>query len=177
MSDHPAREPDPPRSSFFGSIWRGTRVTARAPFTTFPADQILENARLIRTLAGRLIASPQPKVFTTEASRIDLADTSFGFEVSSDLMRPGIAAQRRQTARLAYASFGLGWVFVVLWIWRGLNSGLGGPHLLGAIQFLPFCAIFFLVAFKNAQVNWQLRTGQLGSAGDYLRSSELFWPN
>ena len=179
MRPHPTGQPGPPRSSVFGSVWRGAKATVRAPFSTFPAEQIRENARLIRALAGRLRgrAAPEPRVFRTEDGRIDLPATSFDFGLSADALQGRIAARRRQTARLAYASFGLGWVFVALWLWRGLTSGLGGLHIVGALQFIPFCAIFFLVAFKNAHVNWQLRTGQLGSAGDYLRSPEPFWPS
>ena len=178
MGQHSGGQPDSPRPSVFGSIWRGTKATIRAPFSTFPAEQIRENARLIRTLVARLRRppEPEPRVLRTEDGRIDLVATSFDFGLSSHGLQGRIAARRRQTARLAYASFGLGCVFVVLWLWRGLTSGLGGLHIVGALQFIPFCAIFFLVAFKNAHVNWQLRTGQLGSTGDYLRSPEPFWP-
>ena len=178
MGQHSRGQPDPPRSSVFGSIWRGTKATVRAPFFTFPTAQIRENARLIRSLAAQLRRppEPEPRVFRTEDGRIDLLATSFDFGLSSHGLQVRIAARRRQTARLAYASFGLGCVFVVLWLWRGLTSGLGGLHIVGALQFIPFCAIFFLVAFKNAHVNWQLRTGHLGSTGDYLRSPEPFWP-
>ena len=49
------------------------------------------------------------------------------------------------------------------------------PHGLGA-GVHPFCAVFFLLAFKNAWQNWQLRTGRLGSALDYLTTTERFWP-
>jgi hypothetical protein len=45
------------------------------------------------------------------------------------------------------------------------------------LEFIPFCAIFFLVAFRNAHVNWQLRIGHLGSPAAYLRSPEPFWPS
>lgn len=48
--------------------------------------------------------------------------------------------------------------------------------MLTAMQFAPFCLVFFLAAFRQAHVNWQLRTGVLGSAGDYLRSAEPFFP-
>jgi len=44
------------------------------------------------------------------------------------------------------------------------------------LQFAPFCLVFFLAAFQQAHVNWQLRTGRLGSAGEYLRSADPFWP-
>ena len=172
-------EQQTPKRGVFRSIWRGTWTVIRVPFSTFPIGAIRDNARLIGALVERLRrpADPEPRLFKTEDGRIDLQATSFMLGLSAYAMHDRIAHRRRQTTRLAYLSFGLGWVFVALWIWRGLVSGLGGLHLLGAVQFIPFCAIFFLVAFKNAHANWQLRTGQLGSAGDYLRSPEPFWPS
>jgi hypothetical protein len=37
--------------------------------------------------------------------------------------------------------------------------------------------VFFLLAFKNAWLNWQLRTRRFGSAMEYLTTAEHFWPN
>ena len=148
------------------------------PLSAFPVQAIRDNANLIRDLLHRIgrHAPPEPRVFRTEDGRLDLAATSFMLGLSAHAMQDRIVRRRRETARLAYLSFAVGWVFVVLWVWRGLVSGLGGVHLLGALQFIPFCAVFFLVAFKSAHANWQLRTGRLGSVGDYLRSPEPFWP-
>jgi len=178
--ERPSNKPPIAGSSVFGSLWRGTKSTLQAPFSTFPVEQIRTNARLIRLLAGQLRSSPPPeprtRVYCAEDGRIDLAATSFGLGLSSHGLDQRIQLRRRQTARLAYSSFGAGLAFVALWLWRGLVSGLGGWHLIGALEFLPFCAIFFLVAFRYAHMNWQLRTGQLGTASAYLCSPAPFWP-
>ena len=52
----------------------------------------------------------------------------------------------------------------------------GGGRFWAAVQFLPFCAAFFVLAFRNAWANWQLRTRRLAPAGAYLRTAEGFWP-
>lgn len=180
MARDPIELRAPNRPSLVGRFWRGTKSTVRAPFSTFPAAAIGENARLLRRLFDQVRRGAEEdartRTFRTEDGRLDVPATAFNLGLTAGKLELRILARRRQTARLAYGLFGLGCVFVLLWVGRGLTSGLSGPHLVGALQFTPFVAIFFLVAFKNAQVNWQLRTGQLGSAADYLRSPEPFLP-
>ena len=172
-------EPPPRRSHFLGSVWRGAKSTVRAPFTAFPGRQIVENGRLIGFLYGRIrVGRPsETRVFRAEDGSIDMTATSFTLGLSMDRLRARMAQRRRQTARLAYLSFGLGVVFFVMWLYRAWAWNFEGSRMLAAIQFVPFCAVFFLVAFKNAHANWQLRTGYLGSASEYIHSSEPFWPS
>ena len=168
------------RSSVSGRVWRGTKAAIRAPFATFPAAAISENARSIRRLYDQIRSNvneePQVRTYLTEDNRIDLMATGFMLGLGDDGLQQRIARRRRQAARLSYASLTLGCLFVVLWVWRVLTSEWSGSHLLGAVQFTPFVAIFFLVAFKYAHINWQLRTGTPGSASEYLRSPEPFLP-
>lgn len=177
--DRPSRSSQT-RPSLFGRLWRGTKAAIRLPFSTFPAAAIGENARLIRRLYNQVRSivedERQLPTFITEDGRIDMAATAFSLGLNDDRLERRIRARRRQTARLSYASLALGCFFVALWMVRGLTSGLSGPHLLGALQFMPFVAIFFLVAFNYAHINWQLRTGRPGSAADYMRSPEPFLP-
>lgn len=180
MARGSSRKPAQSRPSLLGRVWRGTKASVRAPFSTFPAAAIGDNARLIRRLYNQLGSGPdednRSRTYRTEDGRIDLAATGFSLGLNDAKMELRIKARCRQTARLSYGSFALGCVFVVLWVVRGLTSGLSGPHLVGALQFTPFVAIFFLVAFKYAHINWQLRTGQAGTAADYLQSPEPFLP-
>ena len=179
MEQNSSGQPGPSQASVFGSIWRGARSAAAAPLSTFPIEQIRQNALLIGDLARKLRRRPasDPRVLRTEDGQLDLLGTGFDLGLSPRALQVRIASRRLQTARLAYASLMLGCVFLLLWIYHALTSHSGGPRIIGTLQFVPFCAILFLVAFKNAHVNWQLRTGQLGSAIDYLRSPEPFWPH
>ena len=45
-----------------------------------------------------------------------------------------------------------------------------------SVEFLPFCLLFFLVAFNNALLNFQIRMRRLATWRDYLLTSESFWP-
>ena len=166
--------------SLTGRVWRVAKAAIRLPFSTFPTAAIAENARLIRRLYEQVRSNVEDErqvpTYITDDGRIDLTATAFSLGLNDDRLERRIRARRRQTARLSYASLALGCFFVALWVVRGLTSGLSGPHLLGALQFTPFVTVFFLVAFKYAHVNWQLRTGRPGSASDYLRSPEPFLP-
>lgn len=169
-----ARRPRP-RS---GRLWRGAKLVLGAPASAFPLGQIVRSGRLISGLASDLRAGPRPThtVLQQRDGKLDLAATAFVHGLSDAELRRLVFVRRRQTARLAYLAFGMGWVFVGVWLWRVLDLEGTGQRIVTGVQFAPFCLIFFLTAFKQAHVNWQLRTGKVGSAGDYLRSPEPFWP-
>jgi hypothetical protein len=48
--------------------------------------------------------------------------------------------------------------------------------VLPAVEFAPFCLVFFLVAFLSGLENYQLRTRRLATAWEYLNNSGRFWP-
>ena len=169
-----ARRPRSPRSW----IWRGTKLVLGAPLSAFPLGQIVRNGHQIGSLVSDLRQGPRPPraVPQHRDGKLDKAATAFVYELSAAELDKRLALRRRQTARMAYFAFGLGWIFVAAWMLRLLHLDWAGQRLMAALQFAPFCLAFFLTAFKQAHVNWQLRTGLLGSASDYLRSAEPFWP-
>ena len=169
-----ARQPRPRR----GWIWRGTKLVLGAPLSAFPLGQIVRNGRQIGSLVSDLRQGPRPPRVVPQHrdGTLDKAATAYALRLSEAELDERLAQRRRQTARMAYFAFGLGWMSVAAWLLRLLHLDWMGQRLMAALQFAPFCLAFFLTAFKQAHVNWQLRTGQLGSAGDYLRSTEPFWP-
>ena len=175
-ADRPAeaRQSRPVRSW----IWRGTKLVLGAPLSAFPLRQVIRNGRQIGGLISDLRQGPRPPQAVPQhrEGRLDKAATAFVCELSEAELDKLLNLRRRQTARMAYFAFGLGWMFVAAWLLRLLDLNWTGQRLMAALQFAPFCFAFFLTAFKQAHVNWQLRTGLLGSAGDYLRSAEPFWP-
>ena len=175
-ADRPAeaRQSQPVRSW----IWRGTKLVLGAPLSAFPLRQVIRNGRQIGDLVSGLRQGPRPPraVPQHREGKLDKAATAFVCELSEAELDKLLSQRRRQTARMAYFAFGLGWMSVAAWLVRLLELDWTGQRLMAALQFAPFCLAFFLTAFKQAHVNWQLRTGLLGSAGDYLRSAEPFWP-
>ncbi len=169
-----ARQPRSPRSW----IWRGTKLVLGAPLSAFPLGQIIRNGRQIGSLVSDLRQGSEPPraVPRHRDGKLDKATTAIAYGLSEAELDKRLALRRRQTARMAYFAFGLGWIAVAAWLLRLLHLDWAGQRLMAALQFAPFCLAFFLTAFKQAHVNWQVRTGLLGSAGDYLRSAEPFWP-
>ena len=161
-----------------GWAWRSTKLVLGAPAAAFPLGQIVRNGRQLGKTMSDLRRGPKPPQVVPKQSdgMIDLAAMAFVSGLSKGELGERLALRCRQTAATAYIAFGLGWVFVVAWLVRLLSLDWAGQRLLTALQFAPFCLVFFLIAFKHAHANWQMRTGLLGSAGDYVRSAEPFWP-
>jgi len=150
-----------------------------APLSAFPLGQITRNGQQqLGSLVSYLRQGPKPPraVPQHREGKLDKAATAFVYELSETELEKFLSLRRRQTARMAYYAFGLGCISVIAWLLRLLDLDATGQRSMAALQFAPFCLVFFLTAFKQAHVNWQLRTGLLGSAGDYLRSAEPFWP-
>jgi len=161
-----------------GWVWRGAKLVLGAPLSAVPLDQIIRNGRQLGQILSDLRRGPKPPraVLQRPDGRMDTAAMAFIYGLSESELGEHLARRRRQTAVTAYIAFGLGWVFVGAWLLRLLSLDWTGQRVVTALQFAPFCLMFFLTAFKHAHANWQMRTGLLGSAGDYLRSAEPFWP-
>ena len=175
----PAEETPPRRRSFFGKIFRGTGWLMTAPVTWLGADRIKHGWSLIGDLFGLLRSGPtqDDRFKTGSGSMFDLPTTAFSFGLTVRQIEAQLAARRRQTARISYAALALGVLFLVGWIWHALSSPWTATRLSSALYFLPFCAVFFLVAFYNALLNFQIRSGRLASWLEYLETSDGFWPN
>ena len=105
-----------------------------------------------------------------------MAATALSHGLSVASLEEQVFRQRRQTTRMAYLAFAGGWLSLGWWLWQALTTPWSAGRMVLGLEFIPFCAVFFLLAFKNAWQNWQLRTGRLGSALDYLTTTERFWP-
>ena len=161
-----------------GFVWRGTKLVLGGPVKALSLDQIAQGGRFISNLVSDLKRGPAPKpaIPRQPDGKLDRLATAHAYGLSEVQLDECLALRRRQTARLAYLAFGLAWLFLGAWLIRLLSLDGTGQRMLTAVQFAPFCLVFFLAAFRQAHVNWQLRTGLLGSAGDYLRSAEPFFP-
>lgn len=176
-------QPDKPpaagrRRTKQGYVWRGTKMVLGAPIAALSLGQIMQNGRLIRGLVSDIKRGPLPPrvIPITPDGKLDFSATAIAYGLSTRDLEAHLAKRRGQTATMAYLAFALGCTFVALWFWRLLELDGTAVRLLVGLQFAPFCLVFFLAAFQQAHVNWQLRTGRLGSAGDYLRSPEPFLP-
>jgi hypothetical protein len=171
-------DPGRRKPSFFRRNWRRATFVAGGPVANVGSQEISEGRRLIGDLWGliRRGAPADARLKTDGDGYIDLMATAFLYGISVEALVERLRFRRGQTARAAYAMFGLGSVSLVLWIYGALRMRMSGARLFSALEFLPFCTLFFLLAFKSAWMNWQLRTRRLGSPVAFLTTTEPFLP-
>ena len=113
------------------------------------------------------------------SGRIDIQATAAAMDMDPASFMSRIHVRRDQTRRGALSSFCLGWVVLLLWLYEMMFLSWSGSRLLSGLFFLPFCGGLFVFAFRNAWLNWQLRTrrvGGTGSATAFLTTTEGFLP-
>jgi len=167
------------RQQRFSWMLAGPRWVRRRTGEAIGAREVRGGARLIGELAAALRRSRPEGTgpITDQDGRLDVAATAFTMGISEQELQQLRAARRKQTWRLAWGCFAAAWAFLGLWAWQAMSTPWSQERVWAAVQFLPFCAAFFVLAFRSAWQNWQLRTGNLGSAGTYLRTTEPFWPS
>lgn len=168
----------PARSSVLGKAWGQTKWLAGGPIRAFPKQEIVESGRLIGTLIEKVRRRPRGSgPFRVHEDRtFDLAATAFLYGISVGELEELLWRRRRESARAAYLSFGLGWLSFFAWLIRAATMPWTSGHLLPVIEYAPFCVIFFLVAFRSALQNYQIRTRRLATASEYLQTQDSFWP-
>jgi hypothetical protein len=169
---------EPARPSFLRRNWRRARFVASGPIASIGVTEISGGARMIDGLLRLLRAGPPPdtRIKTMDGGSIDLEATAFSYGIKVEELEKRLEERRLQTARAAYATFGLGAISLLLWLYTALHMTISSARIFSAIEFLPFCALFFLLAFKSAWMNWQLRALRIGSAVAFLRTTEAFLP-
>jgi hypothetical protein len=182
LGDPGSSEPPPEdrkrRRSFFGKVFRGTGWLAAGPVDWAGARRIRRGWSFIGDLISILRGGPaRDKRFKTkDGGAFDVRATAFSYGMSVPELEVRLQSRRLQTARIAYATFSLAWLFLLGWIWHAVASPLAAMRVTSALYFLPFCALFFLIALYNALLNFQIRIGRLASWREYLATTEKFWP-
>lgn len=173
------QEPVKERRQRLSWVLAAPRWALRRTGEAVGAREIRGGARLIGDLAAALRRSRPEGAgpIADEDGRLDVTATALTMGISEHELKQLRAARRKQTARVAWGCFTAAWAFLGLWAWQAIGTPWSQERVWAAVQFLPFCATFFVLAFRSAWQNWQLRTGNLGSAGTYIRTTEPFWPS
>jgi hypothetical protein len=145
--------------------WAAVRSISRGFFLI---GDLARNARHEPSSPGR--------VFVREDRALDLEATAFSHGISVAALRARLEARRRETARLAYVMFGLGLLCLAFWLHAALRAPLTSTRLMLAVDFLPFCAVFFLCAFYQALLNYQIRSGRRVWWRAYLMAEDGILP-
>jgi hypothetical protein len=166
------------RRSPLRRMFRGIGWLSAGPVDWTGRRGISRGASFIRDLvvALRLGSWRDPRFRTSEDGGFDVEATAFLHGISVFELQRRLAVRRRQTARIAYATFALGCIFLTAWVCEALSSPWTAGRIVLALEFLPFCALFFLLAFYNALLNFQLRIGRAASWREHLATREPFCP-
>ena len=168
-------DPNPPRRR---GLWGALGYLVRAPAAAFGAKDVAQGARTVVRLANVIKAGPQrdPRIVTEDENRLDLPAIAYGFATSEPAIERMLRNRRRQTVIETYSYLAGGCAFLVLWIVVALRSPVYASlgYVLGL---LAICVLFFLSAFRSALVNWQCRTRRLGTAQEFLNTTDSWRPS
>ena len=171
----------PPRRSALRGLWRGVKFIGGGPVAALGLQEIADGGRLIGGLTSALRqrrSAKRPSLRVDAGGTIDVEATAEVVGLAVDELDARLVRRRRQTAWQAYVAFGLGWFFFAVWLYRAAFTVWTAGAALAAIEFAPFCAAFFLTAFRSALENYQIRTRRAASALEYLATKEeSFWPS
>ena len=166
-----------PSGGMIRGVAAGVKKVLSAPLASFGWGEVRDGRRFIGDLVNSMRAeAPIDRRFQYHKDgRFDLEATASRYGISVWELEKQLAKRRRQFSRRAYLWFSLGWCAFFAWIWRTATLHWTAGHILAAVEFAPFCLIFFLVAFQSALLNHQIRQRRLVSPWQYLRADD-FWP-
>jgi hypothetical protein len=166
------------RSSLFRRMFRGLGWLSAGPVEWAGLRGISRSASLIGELSAimRSASRRDRDLGPNREGGVDLNAATLCDGLSAAELERHWKVRRRQTALTAYATFALGCLFLLAWVYEASSLPWIAPRLVLALKSLPFCALFFLLAFYHALLNFQIRVGHLASWREYLLCSEPFWP-
>lgn len=166
----------PAARSFLGKLWGRIKWVARQPFRAFPRREVERGGQLIRALASGKAGEGRRRLYINADRTIDWEATAFWHGVTVYELERLSQRRRRETARMAYILFGIGWAAFLGWVHQAATLSWTPGRVLALLEFAPFCLIFILCAFQSALQNFRLRTGRMATPWEYLLTDEAFWP-
>jgi len=147
------------------SPWRSLRIVERVGTFRRELDELRSGDR-----------RAQSRVRLDETGGFDLEAMAFVHGQGRRKFEETLASRRRSTTRNAWIFLGLGVMFFVAWLYRLLTMTWTVNATLTALQFTPACAVFFLLAFRFALENYQIRRRRKVSVLEFLTTPNGFWP-
>ena len=174
----PPPQPTSKRWSVFRRAFRGAGWVGGSIPDWMGVRRISRSGAFIGHLLGLLRGGPRrdDRFKVGEGGRFNLPGAALAYGVSVSELEARLVAQRRRTARIAYAAFALACLFFAGWLWQALSSPWNAVRIASMVYFLPFCALLVLVGFYHALLNFQIRIGRMASWREYLATDEPFWP-
>lgn len=167
------------RTSVLNRGLDGLKWIGSVPGRAFPRREVVESGRMIWELlaAIRGVARSDRRVPMYEDRGFDLEATAFLHEMNARQLDAVLRHRRRQTALAAYIFFGAAWLVFIFWCFKIATMPWASSHIIPVLEFAPFSLLLFLMAFRSALQNYQIRFRRLATAWEYLNTSERFWPD
>lgn len=152
----------------YGDLRR--RQTSEAPALALAADRRFDleaSAQSLRLQAaealsqGRITAEHYAQIADVQASELGVL----------------LQLRRIETARAAQLNLTIAVLFLVAWGWTLFSAPTGSSGLLFMLLGLGLCVVFLCRALLEAQTNWQIRTGRMGSLREFLTSDDGWIPS
>lgn len=159
-------------------LWPALGFLVSGPIATFGVRNVVDGARTIEILAGQIKAENNrpSSVRLDDAGFFDLAGTAARTNTDVHQLEVLLRYRRMQTARATKTYLIGGSGFLLFWVYAGLIAP-GGASLGYILALIALATLFFIAAFYNALVNWQVRTHRLGSLQEFIATSETWWPS
>ena len=168
----------PKKRGIFRRTYRGAKWLAASPVQWAGVKSIRQGASFIGDLTARARARParDPRFKTEDEGDFDLRATAFSMGMTVGQLERRLADRRRQTAMMAYLLGALGLIAFAGWFFKVISTPMATGRLVLAVDFLPLCALFLLLGFYQALVNFQIRIGRTAGWKEYLTTDQGFWP-
>jgi hypothetical protein len=157
----------------------GLRRIGRAAFSPWRLLRIDESMAAIRRDFRDLSAGGQAgasHMRLDETGVFDLDASAFLHSQRRAAFEDALTARQGSTARNAWIFLGLGALFFLGWLYRLMTMTWTANATLTALQFMPACAVFFLLAFRFGLENYQIRMRRKVTVMEYLSAPRGFWP-
>ncbi len=85
--------------------------------------------------------------------------------------------RRVETTRATRLNLAFCLVFLMVWTWSVCSTPVGFTELLLLFSRLGLCLLFLTRAVVEAQTNWQIRTGRMGTLREFLAADDVWMPS
>lgn len=166
------------KPSFIRRMSRRVGWLVGGPADWFGRRSVWSGAGLIGKLWHQTRTAPKrdSRFKIDDSGGFDLKATAFSYGISTDVLEQRLEQRRRITFMVSYGALFIAFLSVIFWIHSVINQPYALARMLMACEFLPFLALFLLVAFYNALLNFQIRVCRSASWREFISTDEGFFP-
>jgi hypothetical protein len=157
---------------------RRAKWLAGGPADWFGRKSVMSGAGLISGLwrQSRRPVQRDSRFKVDDDGSFDLAATAFSYGISVEALEQRLEQRRRMTFMISYGASLVAILSVIFWIHSAINEPYTPTRIMMAFEFLPFLSLFYLVAFYNALLNFQIRMRRTANWREFLSTEAGFFP-